>query len=92
MANILSQRYIHYSNQFLLGVHEVKLTAAADTITVPTLADTGSVSAKQLERSGDPTVTVTTTGSFTVNLAGTIGDEVIIVTIHAGNRNQLDEA
>ena len=93
MSTILSQRFIHYSNQFMLGVHEVKLTAASDTFTVPSLADsTSGVSCKQLERSGDPTVTVANSNAFTVTLTGVINDEVVIVTIHAGNRNQIDEA
>jgi hypothetical protein len=93
MAEVVSQHFWDESNQFLVGVTRVKLTAASDSLTVPRLSDsTAGASCKQLERSGDPTVTVSNSDAFTVSLVGTIGDEVVIATIHAGNRNQIDEA
>lgn len=93
MASIISQSFHDQTNQFLVGVTVVKLTAASDSFTVPRLADsTSGLSCKQLERSGDATVTVANSDAFTVTLVGTINDEVVIATIHAGNRNQIDEA
>jgi hypothetical protein len=93
MALIVSQHFFDETNQYLVGVHRVQLTAASDSFTVPRLADSAAgVSCKQLERSGDSTVTVSNSDAFTVTLVGTIGDDVVIATIHAGNRNQIDEA
>lgn len=70
-----------------VGVHRLKLQSTSDTFTVPTLADTTSgVSVKQLERSGDSTATVTSSGN-TVTVAGTAGDEVIVISLHEGRLN-----
>lgn len=76
----------------VIGLHTLKLLSASDTFTVPTLADvTSGVSVKQLERAGDPTVTVTNS-TFTVTIAGgAAGDEVMIVTVHQGNMNSNPE-
>ena len=92
MAEIISQHFHDETNQFLVGVHRVRLTAASDSFTVPRLADsTAGVSCKQLERANDPTVTVSNSDAFTVTLVGTIDQEVVIATMHEGNRNQIDE-
>lgn len=75
-----------------VGITQITLVSASDTFRVPTLSkDTGS--AKQLERTSDPTVTVGTLdvdgdGFYrTVRLQGTAGQEVIIATIHTGAFN-----
>jgi len=93
MALVISQKFSDFSNKFMIGITHVKLTAASDTLTVPDLHDsTSGVSCKQLERTGDATVTVANSNVNTVTLTGTIDDEVIIATIHAGNRNSIEEA
>jgi len=79
----------------VVGVHGFKLVSASDTFRIPTLAEPASstASVKQLERSGDPTVTVTASdadsdGVFrTVTLAGAVGDDVLIVSVHQGAQN-----
>jgi len=92
MAEILSQHFHDESNQFLVGVTRVRLTVASDSFTVPRLADsTAGKSCKQIERANEPTVTVSNSDAFTVTLVGTIDDDVVITTMHAGNRNQIDE-
>ena len=93
MALVISQKFSDFSNKFMVGITHVKLTAASDILTVPDLHDsTSGVSCKQLERTGDPTVTVANSNVNTVTLTGTINDEAIIATIHAGNRNSIEEA
>jgi hypothetical protein len=78
----------------VLGLHSVVLVSTSDSFRVPALAEAhASVSCKQLERSNDPTVTVTASdadsdGSYnTVTVAGTAGDNVLIVTCHQGKLN-----
>ena len=82
----------------VIGVHTVKLVTASDTFRVPTLAEAhASASAKQLERVGDPTVTVTASdedsdgGYETITVAAPIGTEAIIVTLHIGANFSEDE-
>lgn len=75
-----------------IGITTIKLVSTSDTFRVPTLSkDTGS--AKQLERTSDPTVTVGTLdvdgdGFYrTIRLSGAVGGEVVIATIHQGAFN-----
>jgi hypothetical protein len=98
MATILpiSQKWVDVdrTRNVVLGIHRVKLVSTSDTFRVPALAEAhASVSCKQLERSGDATVTVTASdadsdGNYnTVTVAGTVGDDVMIVTVHQGKLN-----
>lgn len=94
MANVKSQRFLDGpGDSFMVGLTVLTLTAASDTLTVPDLADsTAGVSCKQLERSGDPTVTVSNSNVNTVTLTGAIDDEIVLATIHARGRNHMEEA
>jgi uncharacterized heparinase superfamily protein len=95
MATLLPirQQFTDLSNNALIGIHVLKLASASDTFTVPNLADTTSgASVKQLERSGDATVTVTNSGNTVTIAGGAAGNEVLICSVHAGNQNQIDEA
>lgn len=81
-----------------LGVHTVKLVTTSDTFRVPSLAEGhASASAKQLERSNDPTVTVTALDSDsdlafrTIQVAGAVGNEALIVTVHQGVVNSGED-
>jgi len=78
----------------VIGVHGIKLVSASDTFRVPSLSEAhATASVKQLERSNDPTVTVTaldvdSDGAYrTVTVAGVAGDDVIIVSMHQGHAN-----
>ena len=82
----------------MVGIHSVVLKTTSDTFRVPTLAEAhATVSCKQLERSGDPTVTVTASdadsdGNYnTVTVAGVVGDDVLILTIHQGRANFAED-
>lgn len=86
------------SRAVTVGVTVIKLVSTSDTFRVPTLAkasEHGSV--KQLERFSDPTVTtqaldVDVDGFYrTVQLDGTAGNEVVIVTLHEGRFNFNDD-
>lgn len=94
MARIISQRFLDGpGDTFMVGLTVCRLTAASDTLTVPDLADsTSGVSCKQLERSGDPTVTVANSSVNTVTLTGSVDDEIVVATIHARGRNHMEEA
>lgn len=78
----------------VIGIHTVQLVSTSDTFRVPALAEAhASASAKQLERAGDPTVTVAASdadsdGAFnTITVTGSIGNEVIVATLHQGRLN-----
>jgi hypothetical protein len=59
----------------------VQLTAASDTLEVARMqAESNCVI--QLRRPGDPEVTVSQTDIDTVALTGSVGQEVLIVTLH----------
>lgn len=98
---IKSQEWFDFrdANQTVIGVHTVKLrTASGDTFRVPTLAEAhATASAKQLQRGGDPTVTVAASdadsdGGFeTITVTGAADSEVIIVTLHTGSNFAEDE-
>jgi len=83
----------------VVGVHTVKTrTASGDTFRVPTLAEQhATASVKQLERAGDPTVTVAASdadsdgGYETITVTGATDSEVIILTIHQGLSNFAED-
>ena len=103
MSKIIRQKYVDLGES-MIGLHEVELTAASDTFTVPEMSDgsNSGASCAQLERSLDPsgtntngadaTVTVSNATNFVVTLAGSVGDKVIIATVHTGTGNTIDEA
>lgn len=77
-----------------LIVSRVKLVSTSDTFRLPALAEAhATASVKQLERNGDPTVTVTASdadsdGNFnTITVAGSVGDDVLVVSVHQGKLN-----
>jgi hypothetical protein len=78
------QRFYDTSKGEKIGIHIVTLTSASDTITVPTLADgtTNNTSARQLNRSGQSSVTITNTANVITIAGGSAGEEVVIVTLH----------
>jgi len=87
MAAINQYSEHHFSppglGDLTVRVHRLTLVSASDTITVPTLTDTTSGAAvKQLERSGDTTVTVTSSGTTVTIAGGNPGDEVVLVSLH----------
>lgn len=67
---------------FRLGLTRVKLVTTSDTVTVPTPASsTASASAGRVLQAGQAAATVTQSGN-TVTIAGTAGNEVMVVTLH----------
>jgi hypothetical protein len=103
MATILpkSQEWYDLNDKkrgVVVGLHTVKLVSTSDTFRVPSLAEGhATASAKQLERSNDPTVTVTALDSDsdlafrTIQVAGAVGDEVLIATVHQGSMNFAED-
>jgi hypothetical protein len=72
-------------------VTEVTLVTTSDTLTVPTIHDTGTGGFAQLERDDSVnTATLSRTDANTITIAGTKGDKVLIVSIH-NNANFGDE-
>ena len=77
------QRSVDVEKGHIVTITSVTLLTASDTVTVPVLADTASgVSVKQLERSGDSTVTVTSSGTTVTLAGGAAGDKVTLASIH----------
>lgn len=67
----------------VIGVSNVTLVSASDTVTVPRLANgTANASSAQVRDAGEAAVTVTDDGSFTVTLVGTAGQKVTLITLH----------
>jgi len=100
MATILpkSQEWFDFNPSVVIGIHTVKLVSTSDVFRVPTLAEAhASASVKQLERTGDPTVTVTASdadgdgGYETITVAGTVGAEVVIASLHTSANFAEDE-
>lgn len=83
----------------VIGVHTVKTrTASGDTFRVPTLAEAhATASVKQLERSGDRTVTVAASdadsdgGYETITVTAPVDTEAVILTLHIGANFAEDE-
>ncbi len=96
MAAILPtwQKWFDLPDGTSIGVHRVKLVSgrpgqgeASDTFGTRRPADSANanVSAAQVEKDQDPTVTVTqAVATGVVTVAGNKRDEVTIVTLHAG--------
>jgi len=81
-----------------IGVTTIILISGRDKLRVPPLAEPiNNRSAIQLERAGDPTVTVSSLdqdqdGFYrTVRINGSRGNEVIIATLHQGRLSFNDE-
>lgn len=86
------QKFVEFAPGYKIGIHQVKLLSASDTVTVPVLAHTTSnASSAQVRRNGDPSLTVTDDGSNTVTIVGTTGQEGVVVTMHRTG-NSLAEA
>ena len=67
--------------QSSVTVSVVQLSTAVDSLEVARM-QAASNCAIQLRRPGDPEVTVSQTDIDTVALTGTVGQEVLIVTLH----------
>lgn len=80
MSTIISQRLLPINDGNLVSTI-VKLTANSDTVTLPRMASTANKVA-QLRRIGDPAVTVSQTNITAVALTGTVGDEILLVSLH----------
>lgn len=105
MATILPklQQFVDMRNGTTVGIHFVTLVSTSDTITVPKLAQrvTDDVSSGTLRRADAFTATVTdnastadstASGGNTVTIVGTVGQEVMIITVHnSGSMNFGDE-
>lgn len=67
----------------VIGVSNVTLVSASDTVTVPRLANTAAnASSAQVRDAGEAAVTVTDDGVNTVTLVGTAGNKVTLITLH----------
>ena len=88
------QQYVDLRNGTTIGIHFVTPVTTSDTFTVPKLAQrtTDSVSSATLRRSDAFTATITdnastadttASGGNTVTVAGTIGQQVVVLTIHS---------
>lgn len=78
MSTIISQEYITTGSGNLV-VSLVKLTATSDSVTLPRMVGTSN-RVVQLRRPGDVEVTVTQSTATSVTLAGSVGNEVLLVS------------
>lgn len=77
------QNYTDTKTGTTIGIHIVTPVTTSDTFTVPMLANsTVNVSSATLRRADGNTATVTNDGANTITVAGTVGDTVLIVTVH----------
>jgi hypothetical protein len=85
LENIDYQKYIQLPTGEVIGIHRVTLLTASDTIAVPPLADPSNAgrSVSQLRQAGDTSVTVSTSGANTITLAGTAGQQAVVVSLHS---------
>lgn len=95
MAAILPdfQTQLDTKQGFIIVISRVTLVSTSDTITVPSLANTNaSASSAQLRGANDNAATVTDDGANTITIAGTVGDEVTVVSKHSPQINYGAEA
>lgn len=77
-----SQTFLDLRDGTILGISNVTLQSASDTLTVPKPANTtASASAAGLRDANQASATVTQSGN-TVTIAGTAGQKLVVVTLH----------
>jgi hypothetical protein len=64
-----------------VAVTAIELVAASDTVELPNMAASSNC-VVQLRRPGDPKVVVSQTDIDTASVTGSIGDKVLIVSLH----------
>lgn len=90
MATIrpIYQQYVDTKEGTTIGIHLVTPVTTSDTFTVPTLASsTVNVSSAILRRADGNTATITNDGANTITVAGTVGDTVLVVSVHPARVN-----
>jgi hypothetical protein len=78
--SVIVQQNVHPFTPYNLVASVVKLTAASDTVVLPRMR-ASSNSVVQLRRPGDSLVTVSQTDFTTVSLTGTVGQEILLISI-----------
>ena len=82
MASIVTQQVLPVTAIAAnLVATKIKLTSAADSVTLPRMRQSTN-SVVQLRRPGDATVTVSQSSFTNVNLTGSVGDEILLVSFH----------
>ena len=92
-TNVISQNFFDIPSLpgVKLGVTRCKQLTTADTLTVPTPAhSTASAAVGRVLPAGQAACTATQSGN-TVTLSGTVGQEVIVITLHP-NGNAVAES
>ena len=76
------QKFVDIAPGMIVGVTEVTLLSASDTVTVPSPSHaTASAAVGRLLPAGQAACTATQSGN-TVTLVGTAGQKVIVCTLH----------
>ena len=76
------QKFMDFGPGFVVGITEVTLQSASDTLTVPSPSHaTASAAVGRLLPAGQAACTATQSGN-TVTLSGTAGQKVIVCTLH----------
>ncbi len=81
MSRIIHQSFSKIPNGNVVSTI-VELTVPSDSVEVPRQSSdaSGTASAAQLVRPGDPVVTVSKTDNNSVALTGNVGDKMLLVT------------
>lgn len=78
--SVILQQSVQLFQPYNIVSTVVKLTAASDTVTLPRMRQSSNC-VVQLRRPSDPTVTVSQTNSTSVSLTGSVGAEILLVSL-----------
>lgn len=78
--SVIVQQNVQTFTPYNLVATVVKLTAASDSVVLPRMRDSSNC-VVQLRRPGDVLVTVSQSDFTTVTLTGTVGSEILLISL-----------